>query len=258
MPPALYDVILTGQIVAGHDPKTVIASLARLMKRDATIVVDLLQRDGQVIKRQVDAHTGEAFLKALKNVGVVSRLVPAKPASIGKPAKAIGAVPVDDADRALRTIAPPLQPADVAYAPIQANRISGAPGGLDVNRIDTPPIRFEALALLCVHQADDADNVFILIFRLGQKRPYLCDANRIIFSDFPGTKATSVTASLRHFVRFAGRHHPALCLDPPTAEFLQGRPPAVLEIDLVRFTTTMAKALVSAGNAPSSQQAVDP
>jgi hypothetical protein len=245
MPPALYDVILTGQIVTGHDPQTVIASLARLMKRDTKIIVDLLQRDGQIIKRQVDAQTGQAFLRALKKIGVVSRLVPTKPASIRKPSQVIGAAPVDDANLPLRIIAPPLRPADVAYAPIQANRISGVPGGLDVNRIDTPPIRFEALGLLGVHQTDDADKVFILIFCLGQKRPYLCDANRIIFSDFPGTKATSVTASLRHFVRFAGRHHPALCLDPPTAEFLQGRPPAILEIDLVRFTTTMAQALAS-------------
>lgn len=252
MPTRLYDVILTGQIVAGHDPRTVIASLARLLKRDAEIIVDLLQRDGQIIKRKVDAHNGQAVLKALERIGVVSRLVPVKPPSVPKPSQVTGTPLPDGADRAMRIISPPLQPADVAYAPIQANRISGAPGGLDVNRIDTPPIRFEALALLGVHQAADADKVFLLIFRQGQKRPYLCDANRINFSDFPGTKATSVTASLRHFVRFAGQHHPALCLDPPTAAFLKGRPPAILEIDLVRFTTTMAKALASEGRAPPS------
>ncbi len=252
MPKILYDIILTGQIVAGHDPQTVVTSLARLMKRDAQSVVDLLKRDGQIIKHRVDAHTGKAVHRALKRIGVVSRIVPAKATSATKPSKVIDASLPDGAERTFQIIAPPRQPADVAFAPIPANRISGAPGGLDVNRIDTPPIRFEALALVCVHQAADADNLFILIFRHGQNRPYLCDANRVVFSDFPGTKATSVTASLRRFVRFAGQHHPALCLDAPTAEFLQGRPPAILEIDLVRFTTTMAKALASKGGDPPS------
>ena len=244
----LYDVILTGQIVAGHDPQTVVTSLARLMRRDAKIIVGLLKRDGQIVKRRVDADTGKAVHRTLKRIGVVSRLVPTKPPGVTKPSKVTDASLPDGADRTFQIIAPPRQPADVAFAPITANRISGAPGGLDVNRIGTPPIPFEALALVCVHQAADADNLFLLIFRQGQKRPYLCDANRVVFSDFPDTKATSVTASLRHFVRFVGQHHPSLCLDPPTAEFIHGRPPAILEIDLVRFTTTMAKALASEGD----------
>ena len=145
----------------------------------------------------------------------------------------------------MRVISPPLRPADVAYGPIQANRISGAPEGFDVNRLGTPPIGFEALALVCVYQAAETDNIFVLLFCQGLKRPYRCDANRIVFSDFAEAKATGLKASLRHFVRFAAHHHPKLRLDRQTAEFIKGRPPAVLEIDLIRFTTTMAKALES-------------
>ena len=152
----------------------------------------------------------------------------------------------------MRVISPPLRPADVAYGPIRANRISGAPQGFDVNRIGTPPIRFEALALVCVYQAADSDKIFIVLFRQGQKRPYQCDANRIVFSDFPGAKATGLKASLRHFIRYAGQYHPALRLDRQTAAFIQGRPPAILEIDLTRFTTTMAKALETMAAPPAA------
>ena len=145
----------------------------------------------------------------------------------------------------MRVISPPLRPADVAYGPIQANRISGAPQGFDVNRIGTPPIKFEALALVCVYQAAETENIFVLLFCHDHKRPYRCDANRVAFSDFAGAKATGLKASLRHFIRFAAHHHPKLRVDRQTAEFIRGRPPAVLEIDLIRFTTTMAKALES-------------
>lgn len=157
-----------------------------------------------------------------------------------------------DVELRMRVIAPPLRPADVAYGPIQANRISGAPQGLDVNRIGTPPIGFEALALVCVYQAAESDKIYILLFRQGQKRPYRCDANRIVFSDFPGAKATGLKTSLRHFIRYAGQRHPALRLDRRTAEFIRGRPPAILEIDLTRFTTTMAKALEAMAAPPAT------
>ncbi|MDJ0722602.1 MAG: hypothetical protein QNJ04_13285, partial [Desulfobacterales bacterium] len=75
-------------------------------------------------------------------------------------------------------------------------------------------------------------------------RPYLCDANRIVFSDFPGTQATSVVASLRLFCGLVARQHTALRVDPPTAGFLEGRPPAILEIDPVRHATILGKGLV--------------
>ena len=157
-----------------------------------------------------------------------------------------------DIEWRMRVIAPPLRPADVAYGPIRANRISGAPQGFDVNRIGTPPIRFEALALVCVYQAAESDKIFILLFLKGQKRPYQCDANRIVFSDFAGARATGLKASLRQFIHYASQHHPVLRLDRRTAEFIRGRPPAILEIDLTRFTTTMAKALESMAAPPAA------
>jgi hypothetical protein len=143
----------------------------------------------------------------------------------------------------VRVILPRPHPADVVFAPIQANRISHAEGGIDVNRIGTPPIAYGDIALLAVFEDHSAETTYLLIYPKEHERPYQCDANRIVFGDFPGTQATSAVASLRLFCGWLARRHTALRVDPPTAAFIQGRPPAILEIDPVRYTTMLGKAL---------------
>ena len=243
MSPPLYDVILTDQIAPGCDRSTVVAALARLLGRDERQVADLMHSGEQIIKSNVDARTGQQYIQSLADTGAICRLVPGRhpkspDAAAGNP-KPEG----DATDLNIRVITPRPQPADVAFAPIQANRITPAPGGIDVNRIDTPPIAFDAVVLLAAYEDHEAEKIYVLIFRHGAKRPYQCDANRIVFNDFPDTKATSVIASLRLFFQLVARQHPALRVDPPTAGFLVGRPPAILEMDLVRYTTMLGKTL---------------
>ncbi|MDJ0889140.1 MAG: hypothetical protein QNI89_17690 [Desulfobacterales bacterium] len=243
MPQTRYDVILTDQIAADRDLQEVTAALARLLGQDAHRVAALIKKGDQVLKRHVDASTGRQYLRALNAAGAVGRLRPT--ASPSRPVSSDGRRHASAAasDLAVRVISPRAHPADVAFAPIQANRITHAEGGIDVNRIDTPPIPYGAIALLAVYEDPEDEKKYLLVFIKDQKRAYRCDANRIVFSDFPGTQATSVIASLRLFLEWIASRHAALRVDPSTAGFIEGRPPAILEIDPVRYTTMLGKAL---------------
>ena len=239
MPYPLYDVVLTGEIAAGFDRQAVIETLSRLFHRDAGHIATLMRRGAQTIKRNVNAQTGRQYLQTLAKAGAVGSLTAVKTVREAKPSGASGP------RYELRVLSPPSRPADVNFAPIQANRISRAAEGIDLNRIDTPPLKFGDIALLAAYEDPEAETICLLVFRQGQKRPYGCEANRIVFTDFPGTKATGALESLRLFMQFVGQQHPALYVDRPTAHFLGGRPPAILDIDLVKYTTTLGEALLS-------------
>ncbi len=243
MSPPLYDVILTDQIAPGYDRQAVVAALVRLLGQDERQIADLIQSGNQTIKSNVDARTGQEYIRSLAHTGAICRLVPGRDPATPVAADGNPQTASDATDLNIRVISPRPQPADVAFAPIQANRITPAPGGIDVNRIDTPPIAYDAIALLAAYEDHEAEKIYVLIFQNGAKRPYQCDANRIVFNDFPDTKATSVIASLRLFFQMVARHHPALRVDPPTAGFLVGRPPAILEMDRVKYTTMLGKTL---------------
>ncbi len=234
----LYDVILTDQIAGNRERQEVAAHLARRLGQDTRLIAELLRTGDHVIKRRVDAPAGKQYLQALEEAGAVGRLRPAA-ADGRRPGAAV------DLDLPVRVISPRSHPADVAFAPIQANRITHAEGGIDVNRIDTPPITYRAISLLAVYADPEAEQTYVLIFRKNQKRPFSCDADRIVFSDFAATRTTSVNASLRLFIGWIACRHTALRVDPPTAGFFGGRPPAILEIDPVRYTTMLGKTLIS-------------
>lgn len=241
----LFDILLTGQIAAGHDRHSVIDSLARLLDRDRRSVADLIRQGNQIIEHNVDAAAGRRCLEALARVGARGQMQPAAQGDAASPCAPVHSARPEASDRLFKVISPSPRPADVAYSPIQANRITGAPAAIDVNRIDTPPIALEAIALLAAYEDHAAGKTYLLVFCTNQKRPYQCDANRIIYADFPGTKATGVIASLRLFIRFVGRRHRGLYVDPSTAGFLEGRPPAILEIERGRLTTMIGAHLAS-------------
>jgi hypothetical protein len=246
----LYDIELTDRIAEGRDRQTVIAALSRLLGQDTRIVAGLLATGDQIVKHNVDAETGRQYLEALVQAGAYGRLTPASPGQAPPSSDDVETPARNAADRTIRVIITPPRPAEVGFAPIQANRVTGAPNGIDVNRIDTPPIAFKDIALLAAYEDHAAEKIYLLIYKESQKRPYQCDANRVIYTDFPGTKATSVIASLRRFMRHVARHHHALRVDQPTAGFLNGRPPAILEIDRVRYTTMIGAALLAMAAAP--------
>ena len=240
-----YDVILTDQIAGNRERQEVAANLARRLGQDIRLIAELLRTGDHVIKYRVDAPTGKQYIQALEEAGAVGRLRPTT--SPAQPAPADGRRPgaAVDPDLPVRIISPRSHPADVAFAPIQANRITHAEGGIDVNRINTPPLTCRDISLLAVYADPEAEQTYVLIFNNNQKRPYSCDADRIVFSDFAAAQATSVNASLRLFIEWIACRHTALRVDPPTAGFFEGRPPAILEIDPVRYTTMLAKALIS-------------
>ncbi len=245
MPRTRYDVILTDQIAGDRERQEVAATLARRLGQDARRVAALMKKGDQVIKRRVDAPTARQYLRAPEEAGAVGRLRPT--ASLGGKGLYAGRTPgtAVASNLPVRVISPRPHPADVTFAPIQANRITHAEGGIDVNRIDTPPIGYGAIALLAAYQDHETEKNYVLVFRADLKRPYRCDADRIVFGEFPGTQATSVVASLRLFLKWIARQQAALRVAPPTAGLIEGRPPAILEIDLVRYATMLGRTLIA-------------
>ncbi len=239
-----FDVILIDPIAGNADRRKILNALARKFDQDVHRVADRLKKGDPVIKRGVDEPTGRQYLQALSEAGTRGRLRPAAPSDRLAPADSRRPGSATTPALPVRVISPRPQPADVSFAPIQANRISQAEAGIDVNRIDTPPITFGAIDLIAVYEDREAEKIYLLVFRKKQKRPFVCDANRVVYSEFPGTQATSVVASLRRFCGFIARQHTTLRVDPPTAAFLEGRPPAALEIDPVRYMTTLGKSLI--------------
>ena len=138
MSPPLYDVILTNQIAPGYDRQTVVAALARLLGRDEQQITDLMQTGNHAIKSNVDARTGQQYIQSLASTGAVVRLEPGRSPEVPVAADGDTETVGDATDLNIRVISPRPRPADVAFAPIQANRITPAPGGASMSTASIP------------------------------------------------------------------------------------------------------------------------
>jgi hypothetical protein len=71
-----FNVVLTGDVLRGHENTRVAAELAKLIKRDADFATKLLRGQPTKLRSGVDAATGTRYLEALERIGVAVRLEP--------------------------------------------------------------------------------------------------------------------------------------------------------------------------------------
>ncbi|MDX1803220.1 MAG: hypothetical protein R3292_04010 [Alcanivorax sp.] len=69
-----YHVVFSGELVAGADPETVKANLARLFKMDAARVDKLFSGQPVVLKKNADQATAMKFRAVLKQAGAVCEM----------------------------------------------------------------------------------------------------------------------------------------------------------------------------------------
>ncbi|WP_221797163.1 TIGR00266 family protein [Oceanobacter mangrovi] len=66
----MYNVILTGKLVAGADAKTAVTALAKLLRMERAKVVELLKSAPRAIKRTEDHSQALRYHKALNDIGI--------------------------------------------------------------------------------------------------------------------------------------------------------------------------------------------
>lgn len=91
MDPRLYDVLFSGELVAGTAPAEVKRRLAALFKSDAAAIERLFSGQTVVIKKGVDESTAARYREALRQAGAVCevRAVASAPAAEQPPVREV-------------------------------------------------------------------------------------------------------------------------------------------------------------------------
>lgn len=95
-----FDLIFTGELVAGCDPAQVRRDLERLFKTDAAAVARLFTGKPVVIKKAIDEQTAQRYRAALQQAGALCRIRP-----VPVEAAAEVTAPVSASDQAATSLA---------------------------------------------------------------------------------------------------------------------------------------------------------
>jgi hypothetical protein len=149
---------------------------------------------------------------------------------------------------ARETLAPELSRADAAFRPRICPRLAAAPEGLDVHRLDTPPLRFADLRALAVFEdlSTDPATVRLLLFTRASARPYVVAAATARLADFVET-TSDPDRSLRAFLLKLARACPSLAFEEATWAFLSGRREKLRACPSLALATGLALALRARG-----------
>ena len=136
-----------------------------------------------------------------------------------------------------------------SVAPLEANKVQPAEGGLDLKRLSEDPIAFEDISLMCVYQIrgslrpstsgligkgkrkketavaafESTQEVILLdLFLKGQSRPYRIMSNRIAYTQFFSSNLQSNSFdNFRQFVLYTISNLYSVYVDQPTMNFLK-------------------------------------
>lgn len=158
-----------------------------------------------------------------------------------------------------------------SVAPVEANKISPIPGGIDLNRPSDKPLLFHQISVICVSQVtkvfervkpvrkrggtteyqkslEKHETLVADLFLVGRSRPYRLEAARIDYSRFFPKPLESVSDNLRQFVLYIIAQLPSVYLDQGTVNFLKtGKPQAFsTEEDLTLYEKIFWKQLMGA------------
>lgn len=132
-------------------------------------------------------------------------------------------------------------------APIEANKVSPVPGGIDLNRPADKPILFNDMYVICVSQVqivtqrvkqvkkrsggkkkadyvkyeEKQEIVVADIFIKGKSRPYRIGTDRILYPQFFPKLLQSVYDNFRQFILYLISHIDSVYLDQGTLNFLK-------------------------------------
>ena len=232
-----FRVIFTGGFTEGMNKKQVIDDLARLFKTDPVTIVKLFSEENTVIKKQLDPKAAQSYLKAIQRTGAICRIEEEASPNPQPDAPAPG----DTEKTGPRAIACQIGKSELIYTPVPANRITACPDGIHFNRMDAGCTAFSQLALVSVFLAPPDNQLKILFFIHGRKRPIIGDGPKIAYADFPDVRADSMVGSSRNLIHYLYRVNNALCVDAGTQAFINGAPPQKLTMDPDILATALGK-----------------
>lgn len=145
----------------------------------------------------------------------------------------------------VKVFEPKLAGSSLTFSPLPLSRLTRGESGLDLHHRDAGETPFEELRFVSAFSTAQQGHQEpqLLLFLKGQRRPFLIDANKISFAEFPLERSATVVPQLRDFLLFLYRVNPLIAVDRGTYEFLLGRSPAVLEREVGALATSLGLTL---------------
>ncbi|MCP4715725.1 MAG: hypothetical protein GY868_11460, partial [Deltaproteobacteria bacterium] len=240
-----YTIIFTGKTAQGRREPAVRAELATLFRVDSGRVSRLFSREGAVVKSGLDYAAAQKYVAAIGRAGAICRI---EDESAPRPSGTVdvGAVPAQTREGTLPTTdGVEIGLADSAYAPRVCHLVNGSSRGLNLNRNDVQELAFTRIHLAAVVKEvrPMEERCLVVFFCSGERRPYVIDADKIAYADFPGVKGTNLVESLRNLIIYAYEQNPAMRFDDATGKFLAGQKLPLFEKDINRLITALGKSL---------------
>lgn len=287
-----YLVVYTGKLVKGMSAADALKNVAQLFKADEQKVRKVFKGPGAAVVRNLDREKADKYVESLRKAGVVCKAMSveqykAAVSSAAKPeSPQQGTLPLsgDVASAAPPTSTPqapePAEPrpaeqqptgprvvniklggTQVIYSPLPATSLASSPGGIDLLQQDTGPLQFEDVLMACAYKALgwSDEKLFLVLFTTRGKRPYLIEADKIFYAEFPEVSGLDLSSSLRSFVRMLATKNPSIVLDTRTRGFVvDGAEPMILENEPLVLTTALARALAPYSGAHAQAAASAP
>ncbi len=110
-----------------------------------------------------------------------------------------------------------------SVAPLDANKVTAVPGGLDLHRLSEEPLPFAAVYAICVFQLAKAPpgRIDMDLFVGGKARPYRIGSNRVHYAGFLSKSGVNSLENFRRFVIAIVSRMDSVHLDPGTVAFLK-------------------------------------
>jgi len=227
----LYRVVFTGRLVEGVSGKQALENLTRLFRKTPEEIRTVFSKPGTVIRSKQSLLKAEKMLAGLTQAGVLCQLqLMPNDAVVKTTASSVGEkpLPIVVTGSAPQVFALTSVKADLTLNPISCGRISSHPGGIETTRLDRSFIAFtDILAVTVFALAEGNNDLKLILFTAGHKRPLLIDGMQISFGEFPGVADLNLPTSLRNFLTFLASQNPELCADEKTAAYMQGGAPLV-------------------------------
>ncbi len=240
-----FRVVFSGKLAEGETLQKEKQQLAALFKIPEEKADALFKKNRSIIKQDLDLKTAQKYVQALASRGAVCMIEPMAPAD-ESPQAAAERNDEKQTKQGPRVVSLSLAEAQIGFSPFVISKITGTPDGLNFNRAGMPETPFEQIRGLAVisQSAGLEEKLSLLLFRASEKRPFLCDAKNIAYTDFPIKREASAIITLRHFIRFLCEQNPGLAIEKNSFDFLSGKPLKRLNPDdVLKLATGLGKSL---------------
>ena len=235
MPENIYRIIFGGDTIDGKNLDEVKKNISSLLKLSSSKVDTLFSQKRYTIKKNLAHATALKYKQAFEKAGALCQIKSDVKKSDKKSYDYRLKKRVND------FVTPKKVQGSIVFQPKTIPRITNMEGGISFGRKDMEKVSFSEIVLFSVFIDKKQNNLLqLLLFIKGKKRPFLVDATRIMYPDFPGVKNNLAPSSLRNFIKFLFEKNPEIIVDCPTYEFMGGSDPQKIEKDPLPMVTGLA------------------